>query len=326
MSSSHPIAILIVNYNSWELLSQCLESLTRQTLQNFHVYVLDNASDQPPPDAVMSIIPNLNFVQSDENTGFAKANNTLMTKLSDTEWVVLLNPDTRPRSDWLEKLIEASDTYPDFDFFSSRLLQESDTDKLDGDGDSYHISGLVWRNGHNRIAATDAETREVFSPCAAAAMYRLQSLLDVGGFDEDFFCYVEDVDLGFRLRLAGAKCLLVPSAVVDHVGSATSGGQKSDFAVYHGHRNLVWCYIKNMPGILFWVFLPLHILLNLVSLVWFSLRGQANVIFRAKLDALKGIPGMWQKRALIQTSRVTGTGKLLKVMDKRLFVWFRNDN
>ena len=119
--------------------------------------------------------------------------------------------------------------------------------------------------------------------------------------------------------------MLWASVVVDMVGSVTSGWQNGAFAVYHGHRNLVWCYIKNMPGLLFWAFLPLHILLNLVSLVWFSLRGQAGVIFRAKRDALKGVPGMWQKRALIQSSRVITVGKLLKIMDKRLFIWCRND-
>jgi GT2 family glycosyltransferase len=91
---------------------------------------------------------------------------------------------------------------------------------------------------------------EIFSPCAAAALYRRSALLEVGGFDEDFFCYVEDVDLGFRLRLAGYRCLYVPLSVAHHIGSGTTGGKNSDFSVYHGHRNLVWAFVKNMPGVL----------------------------------------------------------------------------
>ena len=81
---------------------------------------------------------------------------------------------------------------------------------------------------------------------------------------------MEDVDLGFRLRLAGHRCLYVPKSVVHHVGSGTTGGKNSDFSVYHGHRNLVWTYVKNMPGVLFWIFLPLHLAMNLVVLAVFA--------------------------------------------------------
>ena len=163
--------------------------------------------------------------------------------------------------------------------------------------------------------------KEVFSPCAAAAMYRTDILLESGGFDEDFYCYFEDVDLGFRLRLKGYKCLLIPTAVVHHVGSATTGGQKSKFSVYHGHRNLVWAYIKNMPGVLFWLLLPNHILLNVISIGWFVLRGQGSVIFRAKWDAIMGITTMWKKRKVIQSNRVASLKEIWRVLDKRIIPW-----
>ena len=139
----------------------------------------------------------------------------------------------------------------------------------------------------------------------------------VGGFDEDFFCYLEDVDLGFRLRLAGHRCMLVPDAVAHHIGSATTGGQHSDFAIYHGHRNLVWTFIKNMPGALFWLFLPWHLVMNLASIVWFSLGGHGRVILRAKLDALKGIPKMWRKRREVRRRRAS-LGDIWRVIDKRI--------
>jgi GT2 family glycosyltransferase len=135
-------------------------------------------------------------------------------------------------------------------------------------------------------------------------------LLEVGGFDEDYFCYVEDVDLGFRLRLTGHKAMYVPDAVVYHVGSGTTGGQHSDFAVYHGHRNVVWTFVKNMPGVLFWLMLPLHVLMNLVSILWFALQGRGGVILRAKRDALLGLPTMWRKRQCIQKTRVASIGEI----------------
>ena len=96
---------------------------------------------------------------------------------------------------------------------------------------------------------------EIFAPCAAAALYRRAAFLEAGGFDEHFFCYMEDVDLGFRLRLLGYRCGYAPAAIVHHVGSGTTGA-RSPFTVYHGHRNLVWTYVKNMPTPWFWLYLP----------------------------------------------------------------------
>ncbi len=127
-------------------------------------------------------------------------------------------------------------------------------------------------------------------------------------------CYGEDVDLGFRLRLAGWKAMLVPDAVVRHVGSASSGGQRSEFASYHGHRNMVWVYVKNMPGFLFWLFLPLHILANLASMIVLTLRGQGKVAWRAKRDAIKGLPKIWKKRKAIQSKRVASIWDILRVL------------
>lgn len=149
--------------------------------------------------------------------------------------------------------------------------------------------------------------------CTGAA-----ALHEVGGFDEDFFCHVEDVDLGFRLRLAGHRCHYVPSSVAHHVGSGTTGGQHSDFAVYHAHRNLVWTYVKDMPGVLFWSFLPLHLAMNLAALVLFTLRGQGRVVLRAKRDAIKGLPKMWRKRQLIQSIRIATVREIWRVMDTRI--------
>ena len=142
---------------------------------------------------------------------------------------------------------------PDVAAFASQMRLDATPDRLDGAGDSYHVSGRAWRNGHNAPAADwPAGEHEVFAPCAAAALYRRAAFEEVGGFDESYFCYFEDVDLGFRLRLHGYRSLYVPSSVVRHVSSALSG-YRSDFAVYHGERNSVWTFVKNMPAPLFWL-------------------------------------------------------------------------
>jgi len=314
--------VVIVNWNSGELLQECLFALNRQTLRPDHIFIIDNASSDGSASKINKQ-DNLSILSMDTNLGFAEGNNHAF-QFCNTEYVALLNPDAFPEPDWLENLLAAAVLYPNVAAFGSSQLCANHPELLDGIGDNYHISGLVWREGHGeKLLASGLVTRQIFSSCAAAALYRRDALLAVGGFDSDYFCYVEDVDLGFRLRLAGYKAMHVPNAVVNHVGSVTTGGQHSDFSVYHGHRNLVWTYIKDMPGFLFWAFLPLHLVLNLVSLLWFLARGQGRVIFRAKWDAINGIPSMWRKRKLIQSARIATYGEILGMMDKRLFLWKR---
>lgn len=311
--------LIVVNWNSWDLLSRCLEKLKVQTFQDFTVLVVDNASEQPAPQGLLDGYSNVTLIQNTSNVGFAAANNQAFALLKDTEWVVLLNPDAFPEANWLKRLIEAAAENPGFSMFASRQLMEGARHLLDGDGDAYHISGLVWREGHgSKQFDAPHQTHEIFSPCAAAGFYRKDALSSANGFDEDFFCYVEDVDIGFRLRLMGHRCLLIPDAVVHHIGSASTGGQHSDFSVYHGHRNLVWTFVKNMPGALFWLLLPLHLLMNLITVAVFIARGQGEVILRAKWDAIKGLPQAWAKRKQIQAGRVATIGEIWRVLDKRL--------
>lgn len=314
------VAVVIVNWNSWALLSRCLEALASQTCKDFSITVVDNASRENMPPNLLALCPGTRVVRMGENLGFAASNNLAIQKYTgSSEWVALLNPDAFPAPDWLQALLAAAKVNPEFDVFGSCLVNAGTPSLLDGIGDVYHLTGRVWRKGKDSpVLVAEGKPREIFSPCAAAALYRRSVVRKAGGFDEDYFCYVEDIDLGFRLRLAGYRCLYVPDALAYHVGSGTTGGQQSDFAVYHGHRNLVWTFVKNMPGVLFWLLLPLHIVLNLVSIIWFTLRGQGAVIVRAKRDALLGLPKMWLKRHLIQKTRVASIRDIWRVLDKRL--------
>lgn len=313
------VTVVVVNWNGERFLDRCLSALLAQTVEPHEIILLDNASSDTSLDIVRRF-PSVRLLAQNENLGFACGNNlAIEAASSESEWIALLNPDAFAEAHWLEALLTAVRANPGFDFFGSKLITAADTAVLDGAGDAYHVSGLVWRMGHGApVPSLPEHVREVFSPCAAAAMYRRSALLDVGGFDEDYFCYSEDVDLGFRLRLAGYRCLYVPQSVAHHVGSGTTGGQHSDFAVYHGHRNLVWTFVKNMPGVLFWLMLPLHVMLNLVSIIWFALRGQGAIILRAKRDALLGLPKMWRKRQQIQKNRVASIKDIWRVLDKRL--------
>lgn len=317
--SKSRVTVIIVNWNGEQYLERCLSALMAQTVRPYEIILVDNASSDGSRD-IARCFPLVRLVAQKRNTGFAGGNNLAIGMASsDTEWIALVNPDVFTESLWLEQLLAAADANPEFDVFGSKLVCERDPTLLDGTGDVFHISGLVWRMAHGLPRATmNVGEHEVFSPCAAAAIYRRSALLKVSGFDEDFFCYAEDVDLGFRLRLAGYRSLYVPLSIVHHVGSGTTGGRNSDFSVYHGHRNLVWMFVKDMPGFLLWLLLPLHVLLNLVSVVWFTMRGQGRVILRAKYDALLGLPKMWRKRQQIQKARSASIGDIWCALDKRV--------
>lgn len=293
---------MIVNWNSGRLLERCLDCLIRQSRPADIVVVADNGSTDDSLSGIDSIHPSVRVIRLGKNLGFAAANNRAVEAVPDCDWIVLLNPDAFPEPDWLERMMDAALRHPEYAFFGCRMLSDADLGLLDGLGDAYHTSGLVWREGHGRPGSGKAlQATEIFSPCAAAALYRRSAFAEIGGFDEDYFCYVEDVDLGFRLRLAGHRCLYVPDAIVRHAGSAITG-KNSDFSVYHGHRNLVWTYFKDMPPLLFWLYLPQHILLNIATLIVFSFRGMGKTIFRSKKDALLGIPRVWRKRSRVQRS------------------------
>ncbi len=214
--------------------------------------------------------------------------------MAEGEWIALLNSDAFPDPDWLAQLVHAASEYPGA-FFASRQIQANHPQLLDGDGDIYFTSGLAQRRNFNVPHYSPGPPREVFSACAAAAFYRRQDFLDAGGFDEDYFAYMEDVDLGFRLRLRGLRCYLVPTAVVHHVGAGATG-DRSDFSTYYGHRNLVWTYFKDMPNPWLWLYMPLHLAWGVISVLYFIARGHGLVILRAKWDALRGLPPVLGKR------------------------------
>jgi GT2 family glycosyltransferase len=319
-SQTAKVSVIIVNWNGEQFLERCLSALMAQTIQPHEIILLDNASTDRSLEIVRRY-PQVQLIALEQNTGFARGNNLAIKATSeDSEWIALLNPDAFATSSWLEELLAAARRNPDFEVFGSMLVNAADTMQLDGAGDAYFVSGRVRRIGHGISKSGIGQPEgEIFSPCAAAALYRRNIFLKLGGFDEDYFCYVEDVDLGFRIRLAGHRCLYVPQSVAHHVGSGTTGGQHSDFSIYHGHRNLVWTFVKDMPGALFWVFLPLHLMLNLMSIIWFALRGHGGVILKSKRDAVLGLPKMWKKRRVVQKSRVVGVAEIFRVLSKRLF-------
>lgn len=300
------VCLIIVTSESAGVLPRCLAAVAAQTRLPDRVIVIDNASDDGSATVAEREVARLPALagrttvrRAERNLGFAAANN-LGVVMADTDLIALLNPDAFPEPPWLESLLAAAAAHPEAAAFGSLQMMAGEPGIVDGCGDVYHMSGLTWRAGHGRaLRPDDLLGREVFSACAAAVLYRRPAFVSAGMFDEDFFCYLEDVDLGFRLRLGGHAARHVPAAVVHHVGSSSSGGRRSAFAVYHGHRNLVWCFVKNMPQPLFALLLLPHFAQTIVALATAARRGQAGVVLAAKRDALARLGTFLGKRRVV---------------------------
>jgi GT2 family glycosyltransferase len=308
--------VIVVHGNGGDYLRRALDALQEQTIAPARVIVVDNATTDGSVDGLEERYPAVEVVRSGRNVGFPAANNLAVRMTEDCEWVALLNPDAFPEPGWLAALLDAARENPRYSFFGSRLLRAG-TSELDGTGDCVHVSGTAWRRDQGRPASVTREAGEVFSACAAAALYRRDAFLEVGGFDESFFCYYEDNDLAFRLRLVGHRCLYVPDAVVHHVGSGLNG-VLSDFSLYHCLRNIVWMWVKDMPLPLLLAYLPRHLLLNLLDISTFSRRGRASVVLRAKKDAVLGLPRVLKERRRVQAARTVGSWELRRALARGL--------
>jgi GT2 family glycosyltransferase len=313
-NNSPAVSVVVLNWNGGEYLPRCLEALATQTFKDFEVIVLDNASSDGSSDGLEARWPDFRAVRFTQNLEFSTANNR-GAKLAIGKWLAFLNNDAFPEKEWLENLLKAAGEHPGFAFFASRLVYAGAPGRVQATGDIYHISGFAWPRDNNRPAGqAHNQPDEVFSASAAAALYDRQAFLAAGGFAEHFTSHYEDVDLGFRLRLLGYRCLYVPQAVVVHVGSASYGAE-SDRSVYQVQRNVIWCYLANMPGRLLWKYLPIHLFANLVFGMYYQGRGQGRVAWKAKLDALRALPVILQMRRQTQLLRKVEPGEIDRALN-----------
>jgi len=320
------VRVVIVTLNEGPLLGRCLAALLAQTDGAFEAVVVANGSDPAVLDPVLPDDPRVHVLRLPANIGYAQANTLGAghdTGRPPTPFVATLNPDAFPDPDWLAALKAAAPRHPDASAFASLQVLDRDPHLCDGLGDEMAPVCLVWRGGIRRPVPPWDRLVEgpCFSACAAAALYRRTAWDAVDGFDGGFFCYLDDVDLAFRLRLRGGSVVFVPSARVRHVGSATNG-EDSDFIRFHTARNRIWLYVKNMPGPLFWPLLPAFAVVVLLLLARGAMRGRLRVEARGLIAGLAGLPRAWRQRRAIQRTRVAPWWRLAGAMtwDPRLFL------
>src|SRR5688572_30653151 len=324
------ISVIVVNWNGRDLLPACLESLDKQTWPNMELIVVDNGSTDGSRELLAGWAEhrqNTRVILLPTNTGFCRGNNVGFSHARG-EWVALLNTDAVVEPDWLAELVRHGDLHSRIGMLASKILLQNPRNVIDKAGH------LIYWDGQNRGRGTMAEDvgqfetpEEALWPDACAALYHRKVFEETGGFDEDFFAFGDDADLGMRARLLGWKAWYVPSAVVHHRHSASFGAY-SPLKVMLVERNRVLLAVKNFP----WLLLVQNPLWTFWRLLWNAYgavthrgaaarfqetngwRQAAFSLLWSYSSALKLLPRAFRQRRGIQKNRRISTSETLALL------------
>lgn len=322
------VSVIVVNWNRRELLRACLSALRRQSFQDFETIVVDNGSS----DGSAGVLEEPEFVGisligNNENRGFCAANNQGIAAARG-EFIALLNNDAEPHAGWLAALLEAIALAPDVGMAASKILVYEDRRRIDKAGH------LIYPDGQNRGRGSGAidvgqyeKVEETAWPDGCAALYRRAMLDQIGGFDEDFFAYADDAELGLRGRLAGWRCIYSPRAIVYHRLGSTLG-RHSERRIFLIERNRIWLAAKLFPFRLLCLS-PFYFIVRLIATAAASLAGRGEArkaseaislpllikcVIRANWAALRGLPAILRKRREVARFRKLSASESVRLI------------
>ncbi|GAB4318104.1 MAG: hypothetical protein Kow0019_19520 [Methanobacteriaceae archaeon] len=269
------VSIIIPNYNGMGYLRRLFPTLSYQN-NIVEIIVIDNGSVDGSVEFIKKNYPHFILIENRKNLGFASAVNQGIN-VSNGDYLFILNNDVEVEKDCIENLLNCIKKDEKIFAVTSKMIQYYDHTKMDDAGDEYTILGWTKRVGYGKSVELYDKERETFSACAGASLYRKSILDEIGLFDENFFAYLEDVDISYRARIHGYKCVYCPGAVVYHVGSGSSGGQYNEFKIRLAARNNVYLPYKNMPLPQF-VFNLIFLLFGyLIKYMYFSIQGNGRI-------------------------------------------------
>lgn len=287
-----------------EHLESCYNSIRRQTYGDFEIIMVDNNSKDDSVKFTENNYPEIKILKVNYNSGFAKAVNGGI-KISSGEYILLLNNDTEIKEDFLEEMMKG---FKDEDTGSvaCKMLNFYKRNIIDDAGDFIKLKGSPYARGHGEedIGQYDRQ-KYIFGACAGAAMYKREMFDKVGLFDEDFFAYYEDVDMSFRMQIAGYKCFYNPMAICYHKRGATTKTM-TGFETMLCEKNLVALRIKNYPLLMLLKCIPYFMIVRIKRYYLFLTKHSGSLFFSAVKGYLRGLielPGSLKKRRYIQNSR-----------------------
>jgi GT2 family glycosyltransferase len=265
------IAIIIVNYNGREYINDCLGSLLvlDYPKEDYKIFFVDNASADDSVNFVSHNFSQVEIIVNKENLGFAEGNNVAIRKAlaENFDYLMLINQDTISEPDFLKKLVAAAESGKQIAAVQPRIMLYPEKDKVNSLGNSIHYLGFGFSSGGYQKFANNLEPKEIAYASGAAVLFKKEALEKVGLFDPDFFMYHEDLDLGWRLRMAGYKILVVPSAVIFHKYQFSKSIQK----YYFMERNRLICLLENYKLATLVLIFPAWLVME-IGLFLFSLK------------------------------------------------------
>jgi GT2 family glycosyltransferase len=332
VSSDPLVSIIVVNWNGLHLLDECFNSLARQTWKHTEFILVDNGSTDGSRDLIVSWaarLPNAQTILLSYNSGFCKANNLAFAKARG-EWIALFNTDAVAEPDWLQEMVRYGDLSHRVGMLAGKILFQDPQGVIDKAGH------LIYWDGQNRGRGTMQadvgqydKPEEILWPDACAALYHRKVFEETGGFDETFFAFGDDADLGLRARLLGWTAWYVPTAVVHHRHSASFGAY-SPFKVMLVERNRLLLAIKNFPSLLllqnpFWTMRRLW--WNAYGVIrkkgaasrFVETNGWWQTLFNlcwSYVSAAKLLPQAWRRRRIIQRTRRLSGRQIRQLFEK----------
>lgn len=317
------LGVLVINYETAAATCACLNALLAgNDDSSFRVFLLDNGSGSDDVSRLRSFAAShattTTFVASQRNLGFAGGANRLLSEAFEDvtiDCILLLNSDARCTPRLISVMRSKLDKTNRIDMVAARMLDERDAG-VDSLGITLFRSTLA----SNR----KREDEILLGPSGGCALLTRRLLEDLQAthgewFDESFFCYAEDTDLAVRSRWLGYRPAYADDAVVYHARSLSSGGPDNDFVLYHGIRNSIWWLVKNAPLAWFLRSLPWFIALHAAIWLRHLRRGKARVLWRLYRDAIKGVPAMRRKRAIIKKSRRVPAGEFASWVEPHFY-------
>ncbi len=306
------VSIVITNWNGKDHIEECLTSLLKQSYKNYEVIFVDNGSTDGSVEFIKKKFPKIKLIQNKKNNGFAKANNQGFL-ISKGNYIIFLNNDTKADKNWLNELVIAAEKYPEIGMFSSKMLFYNNPKIINSRGLKLFYDAKAVDDGFNVLDSKE-KVKDVFGPCGGASFFRKKLIEDISFnnefYDEDFFIYSEDLDVAFRSRLKGWKCLYIPTAIIYHKHNATAK-KEPDLALYHYTKNKIFIIIKNYPLALLIKYSLVILLRQLISLIYYILKLRFSAV-KSRIVVIYYLPKMLRKRWKIQRTKRVSNKELKK--------------
>lgn len=285
------LAFVLVTYNHREDVGKCLEAIFEQTLSPGQVVVVDNDSTDGTAEFVESRYPDVTLIRTGRNRGYGAANNSGVARTTEA-LVAIVNPDVRLDPAWSEEIVRSMGEHPACGAAEGKLLLARQPGVLNSRGSRLSILGFGCATGLGRPDHPDTRVKEVSYASGAACVVRREAFQEVGGFDETYFLYHEDVDLGLRLRAEGWSVLYVPGARAQHDFRSGLNPEK----VRHLEHNRWKTLAKNMPLSYFLRSTPLLLAAELGLVAYLASAGLLRPKILATLDFLKELLKLARQR------------------------------